>query len=187
MTLAELRRVNTQLDTECFTEKEALRTEYLSMLAKCNDEKEAAESDYERKVAALTEKNRLQMDALDDAYRKFGAHIGALMDRRRFCETQEDVDKLRQQIDDAMDRRQELRTQRRALNENIRKALYDLKEEHRDGKKALHQERVKIQREFRNQKLAIGKKYADLHEDVRKVIAVRKAEEREQETASAEI
>ena len=168
MTLAELRRVNTQLDTERLTEQEALRTEYLAMQAEYNDMNDAAE-------------------ALEDGYKKFGAHIGTLMDRRKFCESVEEIDKLRLQIDEAMEKRQELRTQRRVLNENFHRALHELKDEHRKARKTRYTEHETKQREFRQARIAIAKKYAALHEEVRKAIGLRKAEERELEATSAEL
>lgn len=128
MTLAELRRVNTQLDTERLAEQEALRTEYLAMQAEYNDMNDAAENDYELKIGEMLDKHRQQIEALEDGYKKFGAHIGTLMDRRKFCERVEEIDKLRQQIYEAMEKRQELRTQRRVLNENFHRALHELKD-----------------------------------------------------------
>ena len=187
MTLAELRRVNTQLDTERLTEQEALRTEYLAMQAEYNDMNDAAENDYELKIGEMLDKHRQQIEALEDGYKKFGAHIGTLMDRRKFCESVEEIDKLRQQIDEAMEKRQELRTQRRVLNENFHRALHELKDEHRKARKTRYTEHETKQREFRQARIAIAKKYAALHEEVRKVIGLRKAEERELEATSAEL
>jgi hypothetical protein len=80
MTLAELRRVNTQLDTERLTEQEALRTEYLAMQAEYNDMNDAAENDYGLKIGELLYKYRQQIEALEADYKKLGAHIGTLMD-----------------------------------------------------------------------------------------------------------
>lgn len=187
MTLAELRRVNTQLDTERLTEQEALRTEYLAMQAEYNDMNDAAENDYELKIGEMLDKHRQQIEALEDGYKKFGAHIGTLMDRRKFCESVEEIDKLRQQIDEAMEKRQELRTQRRVLNENFHRALHELKDEHRKARKTRYTEHETKQREFRQARIAIAKKYAALHEEVRKAIGLRKAEERELEATSAEL
>ena len=187
MTLAELRQVNTQLDTERLTEQEALRTEYLAMQAEYNDANDAAENDYELKIGEMLDKHRQQIEALEDGYKKFGAHIGTLMDRRKFCESVEEIDKLRQQIDEAMEKRQELRTQRRVLNENFHRALHELKDEHRKARKTRYTEHEAKQREFRQARIAIAKKYAALHEEVRKAIGLRKAEERELEATSAEL
>lgn len=187
MTLAELRRVNTQLDTERLTEQEALRTEYLAIQAEYNDANDAAENDYELKIGEMLDKHRQQIEALEDGYKKFGAHIGTLMDRRKFCESVEEIDKLRQQIDEAMEKRQELRTQRRVINENFHRALHELKDEHRKARKTRYTEHETKQREFRQARIAIAKKYAALHEEVRKVIGLRKAEERELEATSAEL
>ena len=187
MTLAELRRVNTQLDTERLTEQEALRTEYLAMQAEYNDMNDAAENDYELKIGEMLDKHRQQIEALEDGYKKFGAHIGTLMDRRKFCESVEEIDKLRLQIDEAMEKRQELRTQRRVLNENFHRALHELKDEHRKARKTRYTEHETKQREFRQARIAIAKKYAALHEEVRKAIGLRKAEERELEATSAEL
>lgn len=187
MTLAELRQVNTQLDTERLTEQEALRTEYLAMQAEYNDMNDAAENDYELKIGEMLDKHRQQIEALEDGYKKFGAHIGTLMDRRKFCESVEEIDKLRQQIDEAMEKRQELRTQRRVLNENFHRALHELKDEHRKARKARYTEHLAKQREFRQARIAIAKKYAALHEEVRKVIGLRKAEEREAQETEATV
>lgn len=187
MTLAELRQVNTQLDTERLTEQEALRTEYLAMQAEYNDMNDAAENDYELKIGEMLDKHRQQIEALEDGYKKFGAHIGTLMDRRKFCESVEEIDKLRQQIDEAMEKRQELRTLRRVLNENFHRALHELKDEHRKARKTRYTEHEAKQREFRQARIVIAKKYAALHEEVRKVIGLRKAEERELEATSAEL
>lgn len=187
MTLAELRQVNTQLDTERLTEQEALRTEYLAMQAEYNDMNDAAENDYELKIGEMLDKHRQQIEALEDGYKKFGAHIGTLMDRRKFCESVEEIDKLRQQIDEAMEKRQKLRTQRRVLNENFHRALHELKDEHRKARKTRYTEHEAKQREFRQARIVIAKKYAALHEEVRKVIGLRKAEERELEATSAEL
>ena len=224
MTLAELRRVNTQLETDRLTENEALRIGYLATQAEYHDRIIAANNDYELKRGELMDKNRLQLDALDDdykkqgaligslmdrrrfcetpedvdklrqqiealedGYKKFGAHIGTLMDRRKFCESVEEIDKLRLQIDEAMEKRQELRTQRRVLNENFHRALHELKDEHRKARKTRYTEHETKQREFRQARIAIAKKYAALHEEVRKAIGLRKAEERELEATSAEL
>lgn len=187
MTLAELRQVNTQLDTERLTEQEALRTEYLAMQAEYNDMNDAAENDYELKIGEMLDKHRQQIEALEDGYKKFGAHIGTLMDRRKFCESVEEIDKLRQQIDEAMEKRQELRTQRRVLNDNFHRALHELKDEHRKARKTRYTEHETKLREFRQARIAIAKKYAALHEEVRKAIGLRKAEEREQEAIPAEL
>lgn len=187
MTLAELRQVNTQLDTERLTEQEALRTEYLAMQAEYNDMNDAAENDYELKIGEMLDKHRQQIEALEDGYKKFGAHIGTLMDRRKFCESVEEIDKLRQQIDEAMEKRQELRTQRRVLNENFHRALHELKDEHRKARKTRYTEHEAKQREFRQARIAIAKKYAALHEEVRKVIGLRKAEEREAQKTEATV
>lgn len=187
MTLAELRQVNTQLDTERLTEQEALRTEYLAMQAEYNDMNDAAENDYELKIGEMLDKHRQQIEALEDGYKKFGAHIGTLMDRRKFCESVEEIDKLRQQIDEAMEKRQELRTQRRVLNENFHRALHELKDEHRKARKTRYTEHEAKQREFRQARIVIAKKYAALHEEVRKVIGLRKAEEREAQETEATV
>ena len=170
MTLAELRRVNTQLDTERLTEQEALRTEYLAMQAEYNDMNDAAENDYGLKIGEMLYKYRQQIEALEADYKKLGAHIGTLMDRRKFCESVDEIDKLRQQIDEAMEKRQELRTQRRTLNENFHHALEEEHRKARKARKARYTEHLAKQREFRQARIAIAKKYAALHEEVRKVI-----------------
>lgn len=187
MTLAELRQVNTQLDTERLTEQEALRTEYLAMQAEYNDMNDAAENDYGLKIGEMLYKYRQQIEALEADYKKLGAHIGTLMDRRKFCESVEEIDKLRQQIDEAMEKRQELRTQRRVLNENFHRALEEEHRKARKARKARYTEHLAKQREFRQARIAIAKKYAALHEEVRKVIGLRKAEEREAQETEATV
>lgn len=187
MTLAELRRVNTQLETDRLTENEALRTEYLATQAEYRDRIIAANNDYELKRGELMDSNRLQLDALDDDYKKQGVLIGSLMDRCRFCETPEEVDELRQQIDEAMDKRHELRSQRRAISENFFHALHELKENFRQGSNKRNQEHETTLQHYRNARIQIAQKYAVLHDMVRKEIALRKAEEREQEAIPAEL
>lgn len=177
MTLAELRRVNTQLDTERLTEQEALRTEYLAMQAEYNDANDAAENDYELKIGEMLDKHRQQIEALEDGYKKFGAHISTLMDKRKFCDSPDELEDLRKQIEEAMDKRTELRSQRRTLNENFYATLHDLKVNYNAGRKERYTELETKQREFRLARIGIAKKYAELHEEVRKVIAIRKAEE----------
>lgn len=178
MTLAELRRVNTQLETDRLTEQEALRTEFLTMQSKLHNESEAAESDYELQRGKLLDEYHLNTQSLENAYKKFGAFIGTLMDRRKFCEKPDQVEDLRKQIADTMDKRSELRSQRRTLNDNFHSTLHDLKVKYNAGRKARHTELETKQREFRQARIGIAKKYAALHEEVRKVIAIRKAEER---------
>ena len=186
MTLAELRRVNTQLDTDRLTENEALRTEYLATQASYSDASSTANNDYELRIGQMIAHHRESIDEVDESYKRLGADIGILMDRRKFCETSEDYDMLRQQIDEAMDKRREIRTQRHELKESFHKELHELKEEHRKTSRARSQEHEATLREYRKARIAIAKKYAKLHEEVRKEIALRKAEEHEQDTTSAD-
>lgn len=183
MTLAELRRVNTQLDTERLTEQEALRTEYLDLQADFHNRKEAQELEYNETVGKMHDSHRAEIDALDEAYKRFGVQIGTLMDRRKFCENVKDTEELREEIDTAMDKRQELRRLRRAANDKFHEDLHEYKRKYREERKARYEELAKREREIRQARLAIAKKYAEAHEEVRKVIGLRKAEEREaQET-----
>ena len=75
MTLAELRKLNTLLDTDRLTEQEALRTEFLALQAKFHNESEVAESDYELQRNKLLDEYHLNTQALNDAYKKFGLLI----------------------------------------------------------------------------------------------------------------
>ncbi len=178
MTLAELRKQNTLLDTDRLTEQEALRTEFLALQAKYHIESEAAESDYELQRNKLLDEYHLNTQALEDAYKKFGMLIGTLMDKRKFCDSSDELEDLRKQIADTMDKRAKLRSQRRTLNEKFHTTLHDIKAKYNAGRKARYTELETKQREFRQARIDIAKKYAALHEEVRKVIAIRKAEER---------
>jgi hypothetical protein len=86
-----------------------------------------------------------------------------------------------------MEKRQELRTQRRTLNENFHHALEEEHRKARKARKARYTEHLAKQREFRQARIAIAKKYAALHEEVRKVIGLRKAEEREAQETEATV
>lgn len=178
MTLAELRKKNTLLDTDRLTEQEALRTEFLALQAKFHNESEAAESDYELQRGKLIDEYHLNTQAYEDANKKFGMLIGTLMDKRKFCDSSDELEDLRKKIEEAMDKRAELRNQRRTLNENFYATLHDLKVKYNAGRKERYTELETKQREFRQARIGIAKKYAELREEVRKVIAIRKAEER---------
>ena len=178
MTLAELRKKNTLLDTDRLTEQEALRTEFLALQAKFHNESEAAESDFELQRGKLIDEYHLNTQAYEDANKKFGMLIGTLMDKRKFCDSSDKLEDLRKQIEEAMDKRAELRNQRRTLNENFHATLHDLKVKYNAGRKERYTELETKQREFRQARIGIAKKYAELREEVRKVIAIRKAEER---------
>ena len=178
MTLAELRKLNTQLDKDRLAEQEALRTDYLHCQGEYKNANVVAENDYEEERGRLIEAHRLENEALMDAYKNFGMLIGTLMDKRRFCDTPEQFENLRKEISETMEKRKEIRDQRRIANETFHQALHDIKQKHREEsmqRYTAHEQRL---REFRQGRIAIAKKYADLHEQVRQFIVIRKAEER---------
>lgn len=184
MTLAALRRVNTQLDTERLAEQEALRTEYLGLQADFHNRKEAQELEYDETVRKMHDSHRAEIDALEEAYKRFGVQIGALMDRRKFCQNVQETEELRDEIDKAMDKRLELRRLRRAANDKFHEDLHEYKRQYQEERKNRYEELAKREREIRQARLAIAKKYAELHEEVRKHIGQVLKEERETENAT---
>ena len=121
------------------------------------------------------------LDLVKNAFERLAGNPrldGTLMDKRKFCDSSDELEDLRKQIADTMDKRAKLRSQRRTLNEKFHTTLHDIKAKYNAGRKARYTELETKQREFRQARIDIAKKYAALHEEVRKVIAIRKAEER---------
>lgn len=179
-TLAELRTLNVRFEREQAAELSALRTEYQTMQRDFVLRKETDEAEIEGKFTELWDRYHDDIEPLDDEYRRLGVVIGTLMDKRHNADESE-YDAFRQQIEAAMDRRREIKRQRRDIAEKFRQDKTALKREMKKTQRERGNAHMDAERALRDRRLEIRRRYEDMHDRVRKEIANRLAEERASE------
>lgn len=177
-TLAELRAMNVQLDTEQAIENEALRTEYLNLQARFHDRKEADNLDWDAEHGEIRDEHFATIDDLDMQYKTAGVEIGELMDVRANTTDEAQLANIRRKIEDLMETRRQLKIRRRECNAQYRADVLAFKKRCMATKHDRYVELSTAERDLRQRRVELKKRLADLREAVRQEIVKRQAEER---------
>lgn len=177
-TLAELRAMNVQLDTEQATENEALRTEYLNLQAKFHDRKELDNLDWDAEHDKIRDEHFATIDDLDMQYKTAGVEIGKLMDIRANTTEEAKLNEIRDKIEEFMEERRLLKIRKRECNAQYRADVLAFKKRCMVTKHERFVELSTAERELRKRRIETKQRIAELRDAVRIEIGKRLAEER---------
>lgn len=177
-TLAELRAMNVQLDTEQATENEALRTEYLNLQAKFYDRKELDNLDWDAEHDKIRDEHFATIDDLDMQYKTAGVEIGKLMDIRANTTEEAKLNEIRDKIEEFMEERRLLKIRKRECNAQYRADVLAFKKRCMVTKRERFVELSTAERELRKRRIETKQRIAELRDAVRIEIGKRLAEER---------
>lgn len=177
-TLAELRAMNVQLDTEHATESEALRTEYLNLQAKFHDRKELDNLDWDAEHDKIRDEHFATIDDLDMQYKTAGVEIGKLMDIRANTTEEAKLNEIRDKIEEFMEERRLLKIRKRECNAQYRADVLAFKKRCMVTKRERFVELSTAERELRKRRIETKQRIAELRDAVRIEIGKRLAEER---------
>lgn len=177
-TLAELRAMNVQLDTEQATENEALRTEYLNLQAKFHDRKELDNLDWDAEHDKIRDEHFATIDDLDMQYKTAGVEIGKLMDIRANTTEEAKLNEIRDKIEEFMEERRLLKIRKRECNAQYRADVLAFKKRCMVTKRERFVELSTAERELRKRRIETKQRIAELRDAVRIEIGKRLAEER---------
>lgn len=177
-TLAELRAMNVQLDTEQATENEALRTEYLNLQAKFHDRKELDNLDWDAEHDKIRDEHFATIDDLDMQYKTAGVEIGKLMDIRANTTEEAKLNEIRDKIEEFMEERRLLKIRKRERNAQYRADVLAFKKRCMVTKRERFVELSTAERELRKRRIETKQRIAELRDAVRIEIGKRLAEER---------
>lgn len=177
-TLAELRAMNVQLDTEQATENEALRTEYLNLQAKFHDRKELDNLDWDAEHDKIRDEHFATIDDLDMQYKTAGVEIGKLMDIRANTTEEAKLNEIRDKIEEFMEQRRQLKIRKRECNAQYRADVLAFKKRCMATKHERFVELSTAERELRKRRIETKQRIAELRDAVRVEIGKRLAEER---------
>ena len=177
-TLAELRAMNVQLDTEQATENEALRTEYLNLQARFRDRKEMDNLDWDAEHDEIRDEHFATIDDLDMQYKTAGVEIGKLMDIRANTTEEAKLNEIRDKIEEFMEERRLLKIRKRECNAQYRADVLAFKKRCMVTKHERFVELSTAERELRKRRIETKQRIAELRDAVRIEIGKRLAEER---------
>lgn len=177
-TLAELRAMNVQLDTEQATENEALRTEYLNLQARFRDRKEMDNLDWDAEHDEIRDEHFATIDDLDMQYKTAGVEIGKLMDIRANTTEEAKLNEIRDKIEEFMEERRLLKIRKSECNAQYRADVLAFKKRCMVTKHERFVELSTAERELRKRRIETKQRIAELRDAVRIEIGKRLAEER---------